>query len=589
MLPERSERVSSLTVSNDDSPPATAPQNENNDSNISSKPPSPFNSHSDMEAQEPPRQAPASHWSLVIDQTHITPEVMNHPYRGSGTVEDPYVVEWIPNDRRNPMDWPQWKKWAITMTMAFATLAVSLVSSAYTGGVKQIAKEFNVSSEVITLGVSLFVLGFAIGPLFWAPLSEMYGRQILFLCTYAMLTTFNAGAAGANSMATLLIFRFFGGAFGSSPLTNAGGVIADMFSADDRGLAMSLFASAPFLGPCLGPITGGFLGEAAGWRWVEGYLAIFSGTLWIIGSLVVPETYAPVLLRRRANKLSKRTGKAYKTSIDIRNGDKSLGSELKVALSRPWKLLFTEPIVLAISIFMAIVYGTMYMCFAAFPIVYQEGRNWSEGIGGLAFLGILVGMLIAVSYSIYDNARSPPPALIGSLALPIGLFWFAWTNSPSLHWSISIIGTAPFGFGMVLVFLGSMNYLIDAYTIYAASVLAASSVLRSLFGAAFPLFASYMYDSLGIHWASSVPAFLAVLCIPAPFLFYKYGESIRLKCKYAAESAEFMRLIREKENDTKEKGGVLVPRDEDGDGVGKESDEDVENGVFVGQNKEESS
>lgn len=245
-------------------------------------------------------------------------------------------------------------------------------------------------------------------------------------------------------------------------------------------------------------------------------------------------------------------------------------------------------------------------------------------------------MLIAVSYSIYDNVRykktaaahggaAPPearlpPALIGSLALPIGLFWFAWTNSPSLHWSISIIGTAPFGFGMVLVFLGSMNYLIDAYTIYAASVLAASSVLRSLFGAAFPLFASCkcacypffpfypsrfpssalasssltwhsdMYDSLGIHWASSIPAFLAVLCIPAPFLFYKYGESIRLKCKYAAESAEFMRLIREKENDTKEeKGRVLVPRDEDGGGVGKESDEDVENGVFVAQNKEESS
>ncbi|KFY93871.1 hypothetical protein V500_03499 [Pseudogymnoascus sp. VKM F-4518 (FW-2643)] len=567
MSPERSGRASSLTVFNDDSPPATAPQNESKDVNMSSKPPSPFDPHSDMEAQEPPRQAPASHWSLVIDQTHITPEVMNHPYRGSGTVEDPYVVEWIPNDRRNPMDWPQWKKWVITMTMAFVTLAVSLVSSAYTGGVKQIAAEFNVSSEVITLGVSLFVLGFAIGPLFWAPLSEMYGRQILFICTYAMLTTFNAGAAGANSMATLLIFRFFGGAFGSSPLTNAGGVIADMFSADDRGLAMSLFASAPFLGPCLGPITGGFLGEAFGWRWVEGYLAIFSGTLWIIGSLVVPETYAPVLLRRRANKLSKRTGKVYKTAIDVRNGDKSLGNEIKVALSRPWKLLFTEPIVLAISIFMAIVYGTMYMCFAAFPIVYQEGRGWSEGIGGLAFLGILVGMLVAVSYSIYDNARykntaaahggaAPPearlpPALIGSLALPVGLFWFAWTNSPSLHWSISIIGTAPFGFGMVLVFLGLMNYLIDAYTIYAASVLAASSVLRSLFGAAFPLFTSYMYASLGIHWASSIPAFLAVLCIPAPFMFYKYGESIRLKCKYAAESAEFMRLIREKEIDTK--------------------------------------
>ena len=198
--------------------------------------------------------------------------------------------------------------------------------------------------------------------------------------------------------------------------------------------------------------------------------------------------------------------------------------------------------------------------FGAFPIVFQEVRGWSQGIGGLAFLGVAVGILMGVGYSIWDNRRytavekehggeAPPearlpPALVAAVALPIGIFWFAWTNYPSIHWIVCIIGTAPFGFGMVLVFLALMNYLIDAYTIYAASVLAANSVLRSLFGAIFPLFTTYMYRNLGIHWASSVPAFLALICTPAPFVFYKYGEQIRMKCKFAKEAHETYNQLR---------------------------------------------
>ena len=401
---------------------------------------------------------------------------------------------------------------------------------------------------------------FAIGPLLWAPLSELYGRQILFFGTYGVLTAFNAGAAGSQNIQTLVILRFFAGAFGSSPLTNAGGVIADMFSASQRGLAMSVFAAAPFMGPTLGPIVGGFLGETNGWRWVEGLMAIFTGALWIIGSLTIPETYAPVLLRKRAAALSKKTGKVYKSKIEVDKGKQTIGQAFKIAISRPWILLFKEPIVLLLSIYMAIVYGTLYMMFAAFPIVFQQNRGWSEGIGGLAFLGVAVGMFAAVIYTIPDNNRykraeaaaiakgeigAPPearlpPAMIGSICIPIGLFIFAWTNYPSIHWIVCIIFTAPFGFGMVLVFLSIMNFLIDAYTIYAASVLAANSVLRSAFGAVFPLFTTYMYNNLGIHWASSIPAFLALACVPFPFLFYKYGPKIRRNCKYAREAAETM-------------------------------------------------
>lgn len=336
-------------------------------------------------------------------------------------------------------------------------------------------------------------------------------------------------------------------------------------------------------------------------------MAIFTGALWIIGALTIPETYTPVILRRRAAKLSKLTGEVYRSKMEIEHGKKTVAQEYKIALSRPWILLFREPIVLLLSIYMAIIYGTLYMMFAAFPIVYQQQRGWSPGIGGLAFIGVMVGEMFAVIYSIWDNKRyqkteaihdgkAPPearlpPAMLGSIFLPVGLFWFAWTNYPSIHWAVSIVGTAPFGFGMVLVFLSIMNYLIDAYVIYAASVLAANSVLRSLFGAAFPLFTTCkhyplspmikrtwltttdMYQNLGIHWASSIPAFLALMCVPFPFLFYKYGESIRLKCKFAAEAAAALERMRTVDRVEEEEGLEIFEDDERDVGKEKKSEE----------------
>lgn len=407
---------------------------------------------------------------MILHQGILTPAIENHVYPGSGTEVDPYSIDWLENDPRDPMLFATWYKWLLILTMAFATLAVSLCSSAFSGGLAQIIREFHSTQEVATLGLSLFVLGFAVGPLFWAPMSELFGRQWLYFGTFAVFTAFNAGVPGAKNMPTILILRFFAGSFGSSPLTNAGGVIADCFPARQRGLATSVFAGAPFLGPAIGPVIGGFLGEAGGWRWLTGFLAAFSGLCWILGALLVPETYSPVLLRKRAAALSKKTGKIYESKLDIERGKVTIGDAFKTALSRPWILLFKEPIVLILSIYMAIIYGTLYMLFGAFPIVYQQGRGWSQGIGGLAFIGVLIGMIIAVAYSCsFDNKRyqkvvddaggfaSPearlPPAMIGGVALTVGLFWFAWTNSPSLPWAASIAAGIPFGFGMVLVFL----------------------------------------------------------------------------------------------------------------------------------------
>ncbi|BCR88169.1 MFS transporter [Aspergillus chevalieri] len=502
-----------------------------------------------------------SFWRLVTDQQVITQEILNHEYAGSGTENDPHVVSWLPEDPRNPIQFAMARKVMIVVMTGFAALIISLASSAYSGSIGGVIQHFNISEEVATLGLSLYVIGFSIGPLLWAPLSENVGRQIPFFISFLLLAAFCAGCAAAQNIQTLLILRFFAGAFGSSPLTNAGGVVSDMFTSRQRGLALCLFASTPYIGPAVGPLIGGFLEMNAGWRWVEGLLAACAGLVWILVTFTVPETYAPVLLRKRAVKLSKLTGKCYQSKLDLGKEDVALWKHLKTVFSRPWVLLFCEPIVLLFTFYAAVIYGTLYMLFAAFPIVYEQERKWNPGVGGLPFLGVLVGMLTAIAYTVMDNQRyikcqerhngfAPPearlpPCMLSAITVPIGLFWFAWTNSPSIHWMASVAALVPFGFGLVIVYMGIVNYLVDSYTVYSASVLAAMSVLRYMFGGVFPLFTTYMYKGLGIHWASTIPAFVSVACIPLPFLFYKYGAAIRGRCKYAAISASHLRKLQE--------------------------------------------
>jgi MFS family permease len=482
---------------------------------------------------------------------------LGHQLQDEGEhVQDPYltaprIAEFGPGDQANPMNFSAAKKWFITSIVTTSILAITLTSSVYSSSAAQVMAEFDVGSEVFALGISLFVLGFAVGPALWAPLSELYGRQVLFVTTHGFVVAFVAASAGSRSMASLLVFRFLAGTFGASPMTNSGGVIADLFPPGERGLAMTVFAAAPFMGPVLGPVIGGFITINVGWRWVHGVCSIFIGIVWIAGTFLVPETYGPVLLRRKAEALTRETGYTH-VSVLHSHTNRDGASPAEVfgrALKRPWVLLFLEPIVLVASVYLAILYGIIYMFMGAFPIVYQEMRGWSEGIGGLAFLGLTVGMLIGLLYAIFDNRRyqklgehaTPesrlPPAMIGALALPASLFAFAWSNAPTVHWSASLILSAPFGFGCVLVFLSCLNYLLDAYTIYAASVLAAGAMLRSFFAAAFPLFVTQMYRNLGIHWASSIPAFLTVACTPFPFLVYRYGAALRMRCKYAHEAA----------------------------------------------------
>ncbi|KAJ6186481.1 hypothetical protein N7519_007782 [Penicillium mononematosum] len=477
-------------------------------------------------------------YQLVLSQDTITDDVVSHEWEGNGTPEDPYLVDWLHEDARDPHQMQDWLKWSITILQAASFLSITFASSALSAANPQILERFGTSTELVVADTSLFVLAFAIGPAIWAPLSELWGRQIIYFVTYGLTTLFAGVTIASPNIATLLVLRFLAGAFGSSAISNAGGVVSDMYTARDRGLATIAFIGAPFLGPSLGPITCNFLAVSKGWKWVQGLTTIFNGVVFL----------------KRAVKLGKLTGAVYKSRLDIGNANRTAREIFTKTMVRPWILLLMEPIVLLLSIYMAIIYGTMYMEFAAFPIVFEENLKWPQSTSGLSFLGMMIGQILGCAYSIFEDGRykkvadrtaygRPPPearlipAMVGAVTLPVGLFWFAWTNFPHIHWIVCEIGTVLFGFSHVSIFLSVVNYLVDGYTIYAASALAGNAVIRALFGAAFPLFTTPMYQNLGIHWASSISAFLAVACLPFPWIFYKYGPAIRRHCQYAAESA----------------------------------------------------
>jgi len=446
-------------------------------------------------------------WIRPLLHTRLDDHICNQNYAGNGTADDPYIVDYLHNDSQDAMNFSKGRKWAIAILQSLSTFSVTFASSVYVSGIEGVSQRFDVSAEVATLGLSLFVLGFALGPLIWAPLSEVYGRKSIFVVSYAAYTAFSVAAACAPNITTLLVLRFFASAFGSSSMTNTGGVIADMFSRAERGLATGLFVTAPFLGPALGgftisrcclpccrllilydflvllagPIAGGFLGETQGWRWILGLIAILGGVTWIVTMLVTHETYAPFILRSRAKALSRVTGSIYVSRLDAEQPSKTLSQELSVSFTRPWILLFREPIVLLASLYVSIIYGTLYMFFAGFPIVFQVARGWSQGTAGLPFAGVAIGVCLATLVAGVDNKRyarlcaasevdgaavEPEArlrtAMVGSIVLPIGLFLFAWTTYPSVHWIVPIIGAMLFSCGLVLVFISLMSYLVDS-------------------------------------------------------------------------------------------------------------------------------
>jgi multidrug resistance protein len=415
-----------------------------------------------------------------------------------------------------------------------------------------IGKEFNVTSEIeLSLLLSVFVLAYAVGPLFLGPLSEIYGRVIILQLSNLLYLFFNLGCGLSQTKAQLIIFRFLSGLGGSAPLAVGGGVLSDLFNAENRGRAISIYSLAPLLGPAVGPIAGGFISENTTWRWVFYATTIADGIIQAFGLFFLQETYAPVLLHRKKKGLIKETGnEALHTEYDV--AGRTLTQTIKISLTRPFKLLGTQIIVQILALYMAYLYGLMYLVLSTFPTLWEDEYGESIGIGGLNYISLGLGFFTGTQIcaplqdKIYrelkkrNNGVGKPefrvPLMVpGAILVPVGLFWYGWSAQAHLHWIMPNIGTAIFAAGVITGFQCIQTYLVDSYTRFAASAIAGATVLRSCAGFGFPLFAPYMYKALDYGWGNSLLGFVAIgLGWPWPFFLWKYGETLRKKSTFAA-------------------------------------------------------
>ncbi|ESK91681.1 mfs polyamine transporter [Moniliophthora roreri MCA 2997] len=459
------------------------------------------------------------------------------------------TVSFEPGTGEDPREWSKLRKWYITLTTAFLCLAVALGSSIITGDMHGPTRELGTSQEVVNLTVTCFVIGFGIGPLFFAPLSEVIGRTPMYCASIFFYFIFTLPSALAQNPATLVVGRQLAGIAASAPMCNVGGSIADIWSVEERGIPMAVFSFTIFMGPCIGPLVGGWIGERAGWRWIYWVLFIFSGLCFFL-TLFIPETLAPVILRRKAAKLRKETGDdSYKTLEELER--KPLTETLKVALLRPIVMLLTEPIVILFSFYLSFVYALLYLLFFAFPIAFSEIRGFGEGMTGVTFVSIILGIGFAMCLlplqekryaSVTRNGTYPEARLyammVGSIILPISLFIFAFTGAYAhVHWIAPCISGVLFGFSMILIYVSANSYIVDSYSSFAASAIAAKTLLRSEVGAMVPLFVNQMFHGMGFQYAGLLLALVAVVIAPIPFVFYRWGERIRQGSGRASKAA----------------------------------------------------
>lgn len=322
-----------------------------------------------------------------------------------------------------------------------------------------------------TLITTIYLLGYAFGPLVIAPLSELYGRAVMFRSCAILFTIFNVACAVADSLGSLIAYRLLAGIAGSCAGTLGASSIADMIVREKRGAAMAAYVMGPTIGPTIGPIIGGYLTPAAGWRWGFWVMAIASGVMAFFILLFLPESYAYAILKRKTAQLRKRTGNPnLRSALDTTT--KTPRQLFAFAILRPLKMLIS-PIIFLMSAYAAVVFSYAYLCFTTFPRVFKDQYGFGSGASGLANIGLgsgfVVGLLFcgAVSdrWSAYLTRRNDgvtkseyrlPNLIVGAFFVPVGLFWYGWTAEYKTHWIVPIIGTAFLGIGIVMAYVSLM-------------------------------------------------------------------------------------------------------------------------------------
>ncbi|KAK2601550.1 hypothetical protein QQS21_004868 [Conoideocrella luteorostrata] len=454
------------------------------------------------------------------------------------------------HDPEIPFNFPSWQKWTWVGLLSAITFLTPFASSILSPAIGTLNKEFGNDSAIVgSMTVSIYLLGYVVGPIFIAPLSEIYGSKLVLTVSNIIFCVWQIGCALAPNIKTLIVCRFFCGVGGAACLTLGGSIIGELFRPHQRGLAIGVWNIGPLIGlnsqgPTIGPILGGFLTKTIGWRWEFWIVLIAAVPVTILIALLTKETGHKALIRRKVVRLRKELGKnTLKSCYDGPRND-STAQVLLVSLTRPLKMLVLSPLVFFLSLYIAFVFGAVYLLYTTIPSVFKETYGFNPDQAGLVYISLGVGNVLGwlvttflsdklvvklaqANSGVFEPEMRLKISIYFGMFLPITFFWYGWSSFFQLHWASTIMSLIPYGFGIMGLFLPITTYLVDSHPLYAASAVAANVILRSVVGAFLPLAGPPMYVSLGLGWGNTLLGFICVAMIPLPLIFYKFGASLR--------------------------------------------------------------
>lgn len=490
---------------------------------------------------------------LDIERQERSLKDLHMPIIAQKTEDGDILVDWYTtDDPANPQNWSSKKKAFVGLQIFLYTFVVYCGSSIYVPSQEGVMHTFGVGHTKAALGLSLYVIGYGIGPLLFSPLSEvpLFGRNLPYIVSFALFVILCVPLALVDNYAGLLVLRFLVGFMGSPCLATGGASMQDMYSFMKLPYALTFWVTAAFNAPALGPLISAYAVTAKGWRWSLWEELWMAGPVFILMFITMPETSSSNILLRRAQRLRARNGdRRFKAQSEITQGNSKIGAVVWDSIVKPMEISIKDPAVLFTNLYTALQYGIYYSYFEVFPLVYPPMYGFNLGETSIVFVCITVACILGVIiYCAYVYFYLEPdiiknglraqehrlvPAVFASFGMPIGLFIFGWTANPDIHWIVSVIGITIFATSGFVLFQCIFMYLPLSYPQYAASLFAANDTWRSALAAGAIIFARPLYINLGVGRGVSILGGFAAGGVLGMLALYFYGAKLRARSKFA--------------------------------------------------------
>lgn len=342
------------------------------------------------------------------------------------------------------------------------------------------------------------------------------------------------------------------GLFGCVGTILVGGTLDDIYRPNQRATGMATFSWVAILGTVAAPIYSGFIDQSIGWRWIEGIQGLANIPLFVLIACFFQETRGGVYLKKRAQLLRKHTNdQRYKSEIEVEASN--VKDMLHSSSVKAIKMLATEPVVFAFGLWIAFAWFLTFLFLSVISITFAEKRGWSEGVAGLPYISLVIGVTLAYAANALQIRKfgkirdgkdpkvhrkvQPEDRLYGAMAgawlLPAGLFIYSFTQYSFVSWVGPTVALAPIAIGIFFIFESCYSFTADCYGLNASSAIAGQGLMRNTLGAVSPLFASQFFHNVGSQYAGLILALVASVLTLIPFVMFKYGPDLRARSKLA--------------------------------------------------------